>query len=359
MKTTRTTAFAVVALGIVLLVAGPLLPGGERLTRHDPPQLGHVTDLAMADDGSVLAGTQDGELWRMQSERWTKVDVELGGQPVTALAADLSGDPARGPIGTAGGLVNAPTGLPPVSVRISDETPTAKGLLLGTGEGLLLQSGDTWERLIPDINVYRLEQDTHGGESFVHVGSVASGVLSARVDALQDWQPNSEGLHPQANVFTFSHTGAGRLLAGTDKGVYWQDAPMQPWRQLEIGLENSRILSLHLSSAGADAGDAEQHLWIGSDDGLYRVALLENETGVEAASYADLLAPTTESRSFGISWIVPADGGVMFSAGGVFRYGHNGLPGWYWISLAGVVFILLGGWLLPARESEQAAPSRA
>jgi hypothetical protein len=295
----------------------------------------------------------------MQSERWSRVDVELGGQPVTALAADLSGDPARGPIGTAGGLVNAPAGLPPVKVRISDETPTASGLVLGTGEGLLVESGDRWQQVIPEINVYRLEQDTHGGNAYVHVGSVGNGVLTARVEELLDWQTNDEGLHAEANVFTFSHTASGRLLAGTDKGVYWQDAPMQPWRQLEIGLENSRILSLHLSSPDADQQGAEQQLWIGSDDGLYRVGLTEDGSTVQASAYATLVAPTPDSPAFGVSWIVPHESGVMFSAGGVFRYGQTGMPGWYWISLAGVLLVLLGGWLLPARTDDRAAAGGA
>ena len=96
-------------------------------------------------------------------------------------------------------------------------------------------------------------------------------------------------------------------------------------------------------------------LWIGSDKGLFRVDLIENNEGVEAAAYASLVEAPPDHVRFGISWILPYDDGILFSAGTVYRYGPAGFPGWYWISIVGVLLILLGGWLFPGRETHDSA----
>ena len=348
------TALLIAVLGLVLVVAGPLLPGGERLIRNDPPRSGHVTDLALADDGSALAGTQDGELWRLADGAWSKVDVDLNGKPVTSLSADLSGDPAQGPIGTGGGLVNAPAGMPPLDVRVSDETATRNGLVVATGEGLRVQSDGAWASVQPEIYFYRLEPQTQDDVDYVHAGTVGHGVYTAEVDDLLSWQPNSEGLPEGGNVFTFVVTAGGRLIAGTDRGLYWQPAPMRPWQPLQVGLEQSRMLSLYLAPPGEDE---RQRLWIGSDKALYRVDLTEDTERVEAVAYAELI-PAVEKAGpddvrYGISWIMPYDDGVLFSSGAVYQYGPMGLAGWYWVSLAGIALILAGGWLYPGRETPE------
>jgi hypothetical protein len=349
MKSNRTLPLALVAIGLLLIVAGPLLPGGQRLVLNDPPRTGHVTDLARADDGSILAGTQDGELWQLAEGLWERVIVDLDRQPVTALAADLSGDPSEGPIGTGGGLVNAPAGLPPVDERVSDEAGTAAGLVVATGNGLLIEGDSTWRRQLEGVHVYRLEPQATDGADYLHAGTVNAGVYTAPVADLASWAPNSQGLPEQGNVFSFVVTAGNRLIAGTSKGLYWQEAPLQPWQPLEVGLEQSRILSLHLDAPV----DGRERLWIGSDDGLYAVDLIEGEENVEAARYAEPVAGPDDGLRFGVSWIVPFDDGVMLSAGSVYQYGSFGFPGWYWISVGGVVLVLLGGWLLPSRDPEQ------
>lgn len=356
MKITRTTALAIAALGLALVITGPLLPGGERLIRNDPPRTGHVTDLARASDGSILAGTQDGELWHLRDGAWRRVPVDLGGQPVTALAADLRGDPARGPIGTAGGLVNPPPGVPPLNERITDEQPTRAGLVVATAEGLLIQRGERWERVLTEVFMYRLEPQTHDRGEYLHAGSVGQGVFTAVVDDLVHWRPNQEGLPAEGNVFSFAQTGGGRLIAGSDQGLYWQAAPFTPWQPLRVGLERSRILSLLLQPA---SGDGAQRLWLGTDRGLHRVALTEDAQGLAAAAYAELIEAPPEHVRYGISWIVPFGDGIMFSAGAVYQFGPMGLAAWYLISLAGVVLILLGGWLMPAREPSAPADPEA
>ena len=349
MNNNRTLALALVAAGLLLIVAGPLLPGGEGLVPNDPPRSGHVTDLARADDGSILAGTGKGELWQLQDDLWRRVDIALGGHPVTALAADLSGDPSEGPIGTAGGLVNVPAGLPPVDERVSDESATAAGLVVATVDGVLVESGGTWQRWIEGVYIYRLEPHATAAGDYLHAGTVSQGVYTAAVADLASWAPNSNGLPEQTNVFSFVVTDGGRLVAGTSQGLYWQQAPLQPWQPLKVGLEQSRMLSLHLDPPRG----GRERLWIGSDDGLFRVDLVEDDAGVQAASYAEPVAGPDDGLRYGVSWIVPFEDGVMLSAGGVYQFGSVGLAGWYWISLAGVLLLLLGGWLFPPRAPER------
>ncbi len=355
MNTNRTLALVLVAAGLLLVVAGPLLPGGERAVLNDPPRTGHVTDLARANDGSILAGTQDGELWRLANNTWTRVNVDLGGQPVTALAADLDGDPSEGPIGTGGGLVNAPSGLPPVTERVSDEAGTAAGLVVATGDGLLVQAQNEWQHQLQGVHVYRLEPQTSTTGAYLHAGTVDRGVYTASVADLASWAENSTGLPETGNVFTFAITAGDRLIAGTSMGLYWQDAPMQPWQPLKVGLEQSRILSLHLEPARANT----QRLWIGSDDGLFRAQLMEDDSTIQASTYAEPVAGPDDGLRYGISWIVPFEQGVMFSAGGVYQFDRFALPGWYWISLLGVALLLLGGWLFPAQDASAGTGSAA
>jgi hypothetical protein len=351
-------AVTIVAVGLALLISGPLLPGGERLSRLDLPGQGHVTDLAPGDQDSVLAGTQDGEVWRLLGGQWGRVGIDLGGQPVTALTAEPIGHPTQRPVGTAAGLINPPAGMPPLAMRISDEILTGKGLVVGTGEGLWVQGLGVWQPALPGTNVYRLAHQDVDGTAYVHAGTIGEGVYSAPVNALADWQPNRDGLMEGAYVFAFGETGDGRLLAGTDKGLYWQEAPFSPWKPLKTGLEGSRILSLQLLAATPD-DPASQRLWIGSDKGLYYVDITEDTDGIEAKAYASLIEALPDYVHHGISWILPHGDGILFSAGSVYRYGPAGFPGWYWISLAGVLFILLGGWLLPGRATDQPSQSDA
>ncbi len=352
MTSNRTLALALATAGLALIVAGPLLPGGERTLINDPPGSGHVTELARADDGSVLAGTERGELWRLARGTWSRVDIDLDRQPVTALAADLSGDPREGPVGTGGGLVKGPVGLSVVTERVSDAAATAAGLVVATSNGLLVQGDGDWHRLLAGVHVYRLKPQTIADSDYLHAGTLDRGVFTAAVANLADWSFNGDGLPDQAKVFSFAITDGGGLIAGTSAGLYWQAAPGGRWQPLRVGLGRSRVLSLYL----APARDGQQQLWIGSDKGLYRVALKEDITGVEALAYAKPLAGADDGLRYGVSWILPFADGVMFSAGSVYQFGSFGLAGWYWISLLGVVLLLLGGWLFPARASATPTP---
>lgn len=352
MKANRPAAFGLAVLGLVLIIAGPLIPGGERLVRNAPPNSGHVTDLERSVDGSILAGTETGELWRYASDQWQRVDVDLGGHPVTSLSADLTGDASRGPIGTGSGLVNEPAGMPPLEVRVRDEIMAGQRLLVGTGNGLYVQGDGQWLQTLDGVSVYRLFMQKVGDEEWLHLGSVGGGVLSAKVSDPMSWQANREGLPEGANVFSFEVTEAGLLIAGTDAGLFWQQAPMEPWQPLKVGLESSRMLSLLMVPLKAEG---RERLWIGSDDGLWRVDLDLSGAAPEALAYAELIQAPPDHVRYGISWIVPFGDGVMLSAGSVYQFGPMGLKGWYWISLGGLILLLLGGWLMPSRADDNSA----
>jgi hypothetical protein len=121
---------------------------------------------------------------------------------------------------------------------------------------------------------------------------------------------------------------------------------------LKVGLENSRILSMLLEAADTDG---IERLWIGSDDGLWRAQINASGAAPEALAYAELIQAPPDHVRYGVSWIVPFGDGVMLSAGSVYQFGPMGLKGWYWISLGGLILLLLGGWLLPGRSETSGA----
>jgi hypothetical protein len=112
------------------------------------------------------------------------------------------------------------------------------------------------------------------------------------------------------------------------------------------------MLSLYLEPA---RGGQPERLWIGSDDGLWRVEIDDSGAGPEALAYAELIQAPPDHVRYPVSWIVPYGDGVMLSAGSVYQFGPMGLQGWYWISLGGLILLLLGGWLLPGRQPDAAA----
>jgi hypothetical protein len=241
--------------------------------------------------------------------------------------------------------------MPPLEVRVADEILADDRLLVATGDGLFVQGEENWQRALEGTFIYRLETQQADDRTWIHAGTIDAGVFTAAASDPHphSWQPNREGLPPQADVFSFVITEDNALIAGTDRGLFWQPAPMKPWKRLEVGLENSRMLSLYL-----EPGQGQRaRLWIGSDDGLWRVALKTTGGAPEAEAYAELVQAPPEHVRYGVSWIVPYGEGVMISAGSVYQFGPMGLAGWYWISLGGLVLLLLGGWLLPGRSHEE------
>jgi hypothetical protein len=346
MKTTRPIAAAMVFAGVALIVAGPLIPGEARLTRIAPPEMGHVTDLGRAQDGAILAGTQDGDLWRLDGGGWSRLPVSTGGQPITALPLDWAGDPTLAPIGTGAGLLNPPPGVPALETRISDEVDADGRLVVATDDGVRVQGDGAWVAALDGVHVYRLEHHRQDGTEWLHAGTVGAGVFSATESAPTDWQANGQGLPEGVRVFTFAVTRDGRLIAGTDVGAFWQGAPGQAWRPLPLGLPTTRLLALHLDAPGG----GPQTLWIGGDQGLWRAELSETADDLSAPGGALPVPIPREHLNFGVSWILPMNRGVVLSAGSVYQYGPTAASGWFWISLTGVALVLAGGGLFPARR---------
>ncbi|NEV63707.1 ABC transporter substrate-binding protein [Thiorhodococcus minor] len=341
MKKSKTVAISLTLVGIVLAIAGPFLPGGIHLKPKDPPGSGHVT-LLKAVDGGVLAGTQAGEIWRLGGGIWTQERIYLGESPVMAIL----GEPGRTPIGTASGLYNAPVGAPELKGRVSSLLQTREGLLAGTPDGLRLLANGRWQAPGPAANIYSLLKQRGGSGEWIHAGTVGDGVLSSPAESPdQPWQPNSQGLPEGANVFSLATTPSSLLLAGTDQGLYWQPKAGDPWQPLHPGLDGKRILSMYL--AAGDGTGGTDRLWIGGDHGLEWIDIAE-QSGTLAPAGEPTMADSAEYQPpVGISWILSNDGHLMLSAGSVYEYGPTQLAGWYWVSILGVVLILLAAWWMP------------
>ena len=342
MLSRKTLALVCTLLGLTLAIAGPFLPGGVHLTLNDPPRGGHVTELIATPQGDVLAGTQNGEVWRLRDGLWTRNHPDLGGQPVIAML----GEPGRAPLGTAARLYFAPAGAPPLEERVGCLLSSDLGLLVGTASGVRWLVDGSWRRLEPKVNVYRLHRQQRGAEGWLHAGTIGAGVLSApETDPGAPWRPNNLGLPSDLKVFGFVTTRGGHLVAGTDQGVFWQARPWQTWRSLHPSLDARRILSLLLTPQG----DSER-LWIGGDDGLQWLTLSQRGEDLSAETAPRWADRAENQPPFGIARLLSEGDRLFIAAGAVYEYGPTPLRGWYWISLAGVVLILIAGWLMPRPE---------
>jgi hypothetical protein len=348
----KTLALLLAAVGLLLMLGGPFLPGGLHLTLSGPPGGAHVTSFIATPKGDVLAGTEGGQVWRFRAEQWTREHLNLGDQPVLALLDN----PRRTPVGTAAGLAHAPPGAPSLEGRISCLLQTDKGLLAGTAQGVRLLANGTWKAPGPVANVYTLRRQRRGDGEWLHAGTIGAGVLSAPAAVLSAaWQPNNLGLPDTVKVFSFATTRGGLLLAGTDQGLFWQPAPEQPWRSLHPALDGKRVLSLLLVPGQSEGA---QRLWIGGDHGLSSLLLVkQGETLRTEENPQPADSPQTQ-LPVGISGIVSVGDRLMVSAGAVYEYGPTRLPGWQWISLSGVLLLLIAGRLMPPQEMAPADEGR-
>ncbi|MBK5969727.1 MULTISPECIES: ligand-binding sensor domain-containing protein [Thiorhodovibrio] len=349
-KQQKTAAITVAAIGLVVTVAGPLMPGGERLERNSPPYTGHVTDLAggsvnPADDQSLplLAGTSAGEIWSYQAGLWQHLPLDFGGHPITTIL----GHPSDNPVGTAGGVYNPPPGIS-FTGRVGDLMQTPAGLLAGNELGIHLLSADGNRVMNQGMNVYRFISQTINGETYLHAGTVGAGVHSTKPENIaSDWPANNAGLPADAYVYSFAVTEGGKLIAGTKSGLFWQSRPGETWQPLDAEHGDTRVLSLYLAPSSSKRS---QHLWIGTDGHLLHADLVETDTDLHVPATAVAVKQPMGTLPFGISWIRPTPDGVMISAGAVYHWGPARLPGWYWISIGGIVLLLIAGWMLPGRE---------
>lgn len=337
----RIAVAAPIAIGLVLIALGFLLPGDERLIRENLPLETHVTVLAPGDDGTILAATQAGEIWRFDGDGWEQEDAGLEGRLVLAMR----GEPSRRTVGTATGLLST-TGLapPPRNPRVSDVLETEAGLLAATPEGLWVHAGETWHRPLSGVPLYRLAEQRRDGRIHLHAATIGEGVYSASIDTLlSPWTANSRGLPDGVKALCFAVTEGGMLLVGTDRGLYRQSVPGETWAAMTQFPRERRVLALYRASPDARG---LQRLWIGTDDGLSALDLAETREGLSVAGPLRSFDALWEPPETGVSWIIPVAGeGLMASAGAVYRLSAVRYPGWYRLVLAGILLLLVGGWL--------------
>lgn len=335
----RLLAAIPILLGVILLVSALLGSVEQRLVPAGLPSETHVTALTTAEDGTLFAATQSGEVWQYRDRLWTTQRLSLGGKPIITV---LSGDPTKYPLGTSSGLRWRGGEPPPGNPHVLDILQSDDALILATRDGLRVFVDGRWERPSPTVFSYRLQAQQRDGKRYVHVGTIGQGVYS--VDAgglLDDWQANSRGLPAEAKILSFAVTAGGRLLAGTDAGLYWQGAPGETWQALDEDLAARRILALHRASTD---GTSSQRLWIGSDDGLLAIDLAERPDGLASAGPARSFTIAGEAPGVGISAIVALDQRLLASAGTVYELTEVRNPSWYLSILAGVGLLILGGW---------------
>ncbi|UHD15190.1 ligand-binding sensor domain-containing protein [Thiocapsa bogorovii] len=341
-----------ISIGLALIALGFLLPGDERLIRENLPLETHITALAPGADGTLLAATQAGELWRFDGIGWEQEDAGLDGRLVLALR----GEPGEHAIGTATGLVSdlAP---PPGNPRVSDVLETTSGLLVATPEGLWVHADDTWHHPLSEVPLYRLAEQRREGRIDLHAGAIGKGVYSASIQTLlSPWDANSRGLPDGVKALCFAVTEGGMLLVGTDRGLYRQATPGETWKALALFPPDRRVLALY--RAPPDARGL-QRLWIGTDEGLSALDLAETRDSVSVAGPLRSFDALWEPTETGVSWILPAaDDALMVSAGAVYRLSAVRYPGWYRFVLAGILLLLVGGWLWLGLNPE-AAPDDA
>jgi hypothetical protein len=328
-----------VVIGLALIVLGFVLPGGERLIRENLPLETHVTVLAPGADGTILAATQAGEIWRLDGTAWEQEDLGLGGRLVLALR----GEPGEHPVGTATGLVSASGVSPPGDPRISDVLETTSRLLAATPEGLWVYADDAWHRPLSGVPLYRLAEQRREGRVHLHAGTIGEGVYSASLETLlSPWASNSRGLPVGVKALCFAVTEGGILVVGTDRGLYRQAAPGETWEAVTQFTRERRVLALY--RAPPDARGL-QRVWIGTDDGLSALDLAETRDGLSAAGPLQSFDALWEPPETGVSWILPVAGdGLVVSAGAVYRLSTVRYPGWYRFVLAGILLLLVGGW---------------
>lgn len=350
MRMRRIAVAVTLSIGLALIALGFLLPGGERLIRENLPLETYVTVLAPGDGGTILAATQAGELWRFDGAGWEQEDAGLEGRLVLAMR----GEPSRHAVGTATGLLSA-TGLaqPPGSPRVGDILETAAGLLAATPDGLWVLAAGTWHRSLSDKPLYRLAEQRRDGRIHLHAGTIGEGVYSASAETLlSPWAANSRGLPDGVKALCFAVTEGGLLLVGTDQGLYWQAAPGETWNALAEIPRDRRVLALY--RAPPDARSL-QRLWIGTDGGLSALDLAETRDGLSVTGRLRSFDALWEPPESGVSWILPVAGeGLMVSAGAVYRLQGVRYPGWYRFVLAGILLLLVGGWLWLGSDPEPA-----
>ncbi|MEX0729516.1 MAG: hypothetical protein WED00_03655 [Aquisalimonadaceae bacterium] len=344
----RLFASSLITLGCLLALTTVMLPGEAQWIRVEQARDEHVTTLGPDADGHLYAGTQSGRLWRLQGESdWQDVGGTLGAVAITVLAPD----PGGLLVGTSDGLYRWQQGWQQLlgTGRISDVRSLAGEpdgrLIVATGSRVLILEDGHWgdtniADAIGNSPVYRAMGQSTGEDHTLHAGTVGRGVWT-RLAGETDWRHNSAGLPDTVNVFSLAEAGNGLLLAGTDQGLFWQAAPLQPWRRLDAGLGSRRVLDL----ARRERTDGTV-LLAASDDGVYSVRLVERQQSLETQGRWQHIPAPPPGLDGPVSWIVPDTETVWISASSLYSLTRSRSGLWYAGLAAGGTMAFAGFYMI-------------
>ncbi len=323
---------ALTLAGALVIATSPWLFSQERWVMDDPHRREHVFTL-IADGDHLVRGAQNGTLRIRDRDGWHRLGQSPGQAAIMLLL------PERELAVLNRGLWHWGTPAPvaaPDGVRISHAAPKGEQLVLGTAKGVLLWDGHEFHDLGLDAQVYRVHVVQTGAGKGIHAGAIATGMWHRPEGG--DWRPNNPGLPQPVNALSLLQVDNGVLLAGTDQGLFWQSAPGEQWRRVDAGLGQRRVLALAL--------DTDGWLWAGSDDGAYRVRLVQRAQAVETQGRWEKLRNPPGGLDRPVSWVVPLGDETWISAGSVYRLDHRAGPHLYQQFAVGLLLIALALYLL-------------
>ena len=340
----KVIATLMIAAGVVALISIVRYPTEPRWQADDPARGGHVTSMAWLEGGLVLA-QQDGRVWERRDGTWAAMPELPEDARSTVLFAgdDLLAGTTDGIRRFTGDGWEAITGDNAPSGRISYLTGLGERTYVAGYDGVWTDQGDgEWRALgrpDPDAPVYRVlvTDDDNAGEPLLRSGSIEAGVHIHDADA-ETWKADNDGLPDAVKVLSFYQLTTGTVLAGTDEGLFRQDAPFEGWTRVGGLLGERRILSMAAT---------EEELYVGSDDGAWRAPL--DDGGIDSQP-GWLPVPTAEDAlDAPVAWIIIEDDTPWIAAGTAYKLRSGRTPEWY-LLVIGAPLLLVGGaglWLYP------------
>jgi len=224
-----------------------------------------VFSLAIQANGSVLAGTGDGKIFRStdNGENWGQVD-SLSNAPVRALAIIMSGHIFAGTQG--GGLFrstdNGATWARLLGVTHSSVLSLAiypeQTIFAGTEGGGIFRSmdnGSNWRRVLSTNTV--LPALAINAEGHVFAGTEGGGVFRSTTNGA-NWTPANAGL-TNTTIQALAINSSGHIFAGTQGDVFLSTNNGDTWVLRSTGPMNQIVRSLAINASG--------HVFAGTNSG--------------------------------------------------------------------------------------------
>ncbi|MBN2056767.1 hypothetical protein JW905_17700, partial [bacterium] len=279
-----TNGRGILSLALFFLIVFLIATGAESVEeRHLGPPGGNISAVCHLGYGALVAGTIDGRLFYSADRAGVWVDVtphcihpdsRIEQIQLHAPTGDLYIAArnmkhgfviraVRHPAGTA--LFKWQTmlvGLPVRSVAVSDTIPPR--LYVGTDDRLFysVDGGEHWDITtfdFPDPQIESVLIDPDDPQ-VVYAGTWQRAFKSC--DGGRKWRPVHTGMASDSDVFSLLFDHDHRLFAGTCGWAYMSLDSGASWRRIKSGLGGKRIHVLRL--------DAEGRVLAGTDNGLFR-----------------------------------------------------------------------------------------